>query len=117
MGSVLASGRTDAQGVAQYSVPGVAESKVSDSTRITTVALRGDDEAVVERNAYNDEKNSAYVVHAYTDRTVYRPGQRIYFKGIVRRKRDVDYKTAATAWDAPAPAEWPALYRACRTNR
>ncbi len=106
-GQVLASGHTDAQGVAQYSVPGVAESQVSDSTRITTVALRGDDEAVVERNAYNDEKNSAYAVHAYTDRTVYRPGQRIYFKGIARRKRDVDYKTAATAWDAPAPANGP----------
>ena len=101
-GRVVGSGRTDARGVTQYSVPNVAESEVSDSTRIMTVALRGDDEAVVQRNAYNDEeKNSTYAVHAYTDRTVYRPGQRISFKGIARKRRDIDYKGAAGALDAP----------------
>ena len=102
-GRVVASGRTDAQGVAQYNVPNVAESDVSDSTRITTVAVQGDDEAVVERNAYNDETDSAFVVHAYTDRTVYRPGQRIYFKGIARRRQDTDYHAGAANWEAQEP--------------
>ncbi len=106
-GRVVASGRTDAQGVAQYSVPNLGESEVSASTRLMTVALRGDDEAVVQRNATNDEKNNAYVVHAYTDRTVYRPGQRISFKGIARKRREVDYKAAAGSWDAPDSSNAP----------
>ena len=40
-------GATDARGVAQITVPAVKESQESDSTRVTTVAMRGEDEAVV----------------------------------------------------------------------
>ena len=105
-GRVIASGRTDARGVAQVTVPGVTESQESDSTRVTTVAIRGDDEAVVQRNAYRDETDSAFVVHAYTDRTVYRPGQRIYFKGIVRQRNDI-FENTARPLDAPAPPAVP----------
>ena len=100
-GRVIAAGQTDARGVAQVTVPAVTESQESDSTRVTTVAVRGEDEAVVTRNAYRDESDSAYVVHAYTDRTVYRPGQRIYFKGIVRQRNDI-FENMARPLDAPA---------------
>ena len=34
----------------------------------------------------------AYRAHVYTDRPIYRPGQRVYFKGIVRAEDDVVYK-------------------------
>ncbi|MBN1217524.1 MAG: Ig-like domain-containing protein [Anaerolineae bacterium] len=33
-----------------------------------------------------------YNVHMYTDRPIYRPGQTVYFKGIVRAEDDVDYR-------------------------
>ncbi len=33
-----------------------------------------------------------YNVHVYTDRPIYRPGQTVYFKGIVRAEDDVDYR-------------------------
>ncbi len=108
-GQVVASGRTDARGVTQYQVEGIQDSEQSDSTRVTTIALRGDDEAVVQRNAYSEENQGAYVVYAYTDRPVYRPGQRIYFKGIVRRRKEEGAQSAAdgsgVAPDAPLPPD------------
>ncbi len=53
-------------------------------TRITTVVVRGDDEAVINKDYYRNEDAGGFVVHAYTDRPIYRPGQHIFFKDIVR---------------------------------
>lgn len=33
-----------------------------------------------------------YNIHIYTDRPIYRPGQTIYFKGIIRAEDDVDFR-------------------------
>ncbi|MBN1992121.1 MAG: Ig-like domain-containing protein [Anaerolineae bacterium] len=33
-----------------------------------------------------------YNVHMYTDRPIYRPGQTVYFKGVVRAEDDVDFR-------------------------
>jgi alpha-2-macroglobulin len=38
-----------------------------------------------------DTYPSPYRIYMYTDRPVYRPGQPVHFKGIVRAKRDNDY--------------------------
>lgn len=39
--------------------------------------------------------DSPYKIFAYTDRPVYRPGQRVYFKGLVRAERLARYSSAA----------------------
>ncbi|HLI47148.1 MAG TPA: MG2 domain-containing protein [Chthonomonas sp.] len=51
------------------------------------VAQRGNDEVVVKGVHYYSGRNGLYTVCTYTDRPLYRPGQTIYFKGIVRRSR------------------------------
>jgi uncharacterized protein YfaS (alpha-2-macroglobulin family) len=33
-----------------------------------------------------------FVTHIYTDRPIYRPGQKVYFKGVIRSDDDVDYR-------------------------
>jgi hypothetical protein len=37
------------------------------------------------------ENKSTYTVHFFTDRAIYRPGQRVYFKGIVTEQRGPDF--------------------------
>lgn len=48
-------------------------------------AALGPDEASAGGAYYGSERGGSYVVAAYTDRPIYRPGQRIHYKGIVRR--------------------------------
>ncbi|GIV15669.1 MAG: hypothetical protein KatS3mg022_1104 [Armatimonadota bacterium] len=38
------------------------------------------------------EESSRYVNYLFTDRPVYRPGQKVYFKGIVRERAENDYR-------------------------
>src|SRR5262249_52745363 len=64
---------------------------------ITIVASRGEDEAVVGQNEYRNEENGEFAVHSYTDRPIYRPGQLIYYKSIVRRKLE-----SAARYSVPA---------------
>src|SRR5205807_8206941 len=81
-GKIVAQGRTDSQGLAQLTVP-KSEDRES---QLFLVAMRGEDEAVVNREYYGSEENqNAYTLAAYTDRPIYRPGQTILYKGIVRR--------------------------------
>ncbi len=42
-------------------------------------------------NLNSDYGASPYVSYLYTDRPIYRPGQTVYFKGILRRDDDADY--------------------------
>src|SRR5262249_16954660 len=41
------------------------------------------------RDYYRNEGEGQYALHAYTDRPIYRPGQRIYFKGIARHRNEL----------------------------
>ncbi|MBN1249999.1 MAG: hypothetical protein JXC32_20210, partial [Anaerolineae bacterium] len=43
----------------------------------------------------SDYGNSRYMGYLYTDRPIYRPGQTVYFKGIVREDNDADYAIPA----------------------
>jgi uncharacterized protein YfaS (alpha-2-macroglobulin family) len=113
-GTVVAQARTDAQGLASLTLPqtaprrhvGGAEGDESDDTadaaKITTLAIRGDDEAIITRDYFRNEDAGNFVVHAYTDRTIYRPGQRIAYKGIVRRIRDMEAVDPAQRYAVPA---------------
>ncbi|HZT43686.1 MAG TPA: MG2 domain-containing protein [Chthonomonadaceae bacterium] len=92
-GKAAAQGQTDARGLTTLTLPaekphhpaGNSEESGPDETHYFIIASRGTDEAVLNNAVYQSEEAGAYVVHAYTDRPIYRPGQRIYFKGIARR--------------------------------
>ena len=89
-GKIVASATSDANGVAGLTVPDGSDPE-ADKRRPLTVSIRGEDEAVLSRNGNFYETGGAYVVHAYTDRTIYRPGDTISYKAIVRHKNGVSY--------------------------
>lgn len=117
-GTVVAQSRTDAQGLASLAIPQTAPRRHgagaeggdegddggdnADAAKITTLAIRGDDEAIITRDYFRNEDAGNFVVHAYTDRTIYRPGQRIAFKGIVRRIKDIDAVKPTQRYAVPA---------------
>jgi uncharacterized protein YfaS (alpha-2-macroglobulin family) len=97
-GRVVAQGQTDGRGLSELTLPTKRHPRQmsgdegndeggsgGDWTRTLTVATRGEDEAIVAGNSYENEAEGEFVLQAYTDRPIYRPGQRIYFKGIARR--------------------------------
>ena len=71
---------TDAEGLATLSMPQSGDGK------IIAIAQRGDEEAVLDRELYGEENSGNVVTHVYTDRPIYRPGQKISFKGITRER-------------------------------
>lgn len=105
-GKIVAQSTTDSHGLAELRIPG--DPKNSDDAAATTVVARnGEDEAVVTGSHYSSEDEGDYVVHAYTDRPIYRPGQQIRFKGIVRRKLDEAPPPATEGLDSPAGSPGP----------
>lgn len=98
-GKVVGAARTDARGLAEL---GGEPSNGLDGTArkrrgTTEVALRGADEAVVARTFYANEGSERTVTQIDTDRPIYRPGQRISFKGIVRYEAPAPQTTALGA--------------------
>ncbi|MBC8104443.1 MAG: hypothetical protein H7Z41_17850 [Cytophagales bacterium] len=89
-GRVAASATTDASGLATLRVP-FGSDPDANKRRPLTVATRGSDEAVLGRSSYFYEESGAYLVHTYTDRTIYRPGDTVSYKAIVRRKNGNAY--------------------------
>jgi uncharacterized protein YfaS (alpha-2-macroglobulin family) len=98
-GRKLAAEHTDREGLAHLTVsePHPAKNSGDDSGNgdsgddeggtsqsFTTFASNGDDEALVSQSLYLGEDNNSFRVCTYTDRPIYRPGQTIQFKGIVR---------------------------------
>ena len=79
-GKILGEGRTDAGGTARFAIP-----RDSSEFFLVAVAQRGADEAVVGRTDYRFESSGEFTLHAYTERPIYRPGHRIYYKVIARR--------------------------------
>ena len=39
----------------------------------------------------SDRMGQDYYANLYTDRAIYRPGQTVYFKGVVRKDNDAEY--------------------------
>ena len=120
-GIVVAQSHTDAQGIATMAIPQTAPRRHTasadggdggdegddsrdnaDAAKITTLAIRGDDQAIVTKDYYRNEDAGEFAVHAYTDRTIYRPGQKIAFKGIVRRIKDMDAVNPKLRYAVPA---------------
>lgn len=83
-GSTIAQAKTDAQGLANFQLK-----SGEGGSRLMTLATAGNNEATVGQYDYeSDESHGSFAVHTYTDRPIYRPGGRVYYKGIVRRKLD-----------------------------
>lgn len=68
----------------------VATARAEGRSRI--VARKGDSFAFVDTWA-QDEDAGGDTVYCYTDRPVYRPGQKVYFRGIARRMQNGRYVT------------------------
>jgi uncharacterized protein YfaS (alpha-2-macroglobulin family) len=93
----MASQVTNADGVAEFHLPlplrtkrasgGDEEGEDDDfeynSASLWLVAQSGMDEAIISERYFQESRDN-YRVHLYTDRTIYRPGQHIAFKGIAR---------------------------------
>ncbi len=84
-----ASVKTDAQGFAKLSA--------KDSSDVFVVATRGKDVAFDALNEYNFQPNEERHIstYAYTDRPVYRPGHKVFFKGIFRKPAVFGYELPA----------------------
>lgn len=96
----MGAGRTDAKGAFATSF---------DSTRMRVLVEDGENFALLDKYYYSydyfyDYETDSYVYHRdlgnrkiylHTERPIYRPGQRVYFKGTVRFKNRGIYKTPA----------------------
>ncbi|MBB6051644.1 alpha-2-macroglobulin family protein [Armatimonas rosea] len=90
-GSVVAESTTDAQGLA--TLRGVTASGSA------TLARVGDDETMIyEARGAQEDDHEALVGHTITDRPLYRPGQTVHYKTILRRPTPGN----ATAYRLPA---------------
>jgi uncharacterized protein YfaS (alpha-2-macroglobulin family) len=101
-GRLIQTSRTDMRGLSEFNLPNKRATNRSASAgdaeeenggeegprKTIFMAVRGDDEAGLTKYAYSSEENGRFVVHTYTDRPIYRPGQRVHFKGIVRQRKD-----------------------------
>ncbi|HEX8336089.1 MAG TPA: MG2 domain-containing protein, partial [Pyrinomonadaceae bacterium] len=75
-----------------------AESQTSDSYLV--MASQGDNFAISDLDSYyfagagyeESEGGDGLTSYIYTDRPVYRPEQKVYFKGIIRERTDAGYK-------------------------
>ena len=80
-GNQIASGITNSNGVVSFRIPVLKHQ----SDHMEYVSICGKDESAVESYLYSSEGNKSYAVHSYTDRPLYRPGQTIYYKSIIRK--------------------------------
>jgi uncharacterized protein YfaS (alpha-2-macroglobulin family) len=98
---ILATGTTDADGVAKMDVPAVDDLYVP-----RAVVLRTDDHFGLGMTSWTqgidpwqfgqnyDFYPQRYRVYLYTDRPIYRPDQPVYFRGVIRLRDDVTYTPA-----------------------
>jgi hypothetical protein len=93
--NVLVQGNTDADGVIYFEdIKNIAYAKTLDSNVVAYTSERwgsgvSPGEFGVWMDYYREENKP--VVYVYTDRPIYRPGQEVSFKGILRYDDDLDY--------------------------
>lgn len=108
----VGSGKTDSRGILSLPVPAGLHVETG-----TVVARSGESFAFVS-STMSSSPSSENVVYAYTERPVYRPGQTVYYRGIVRTRADEQYRVPK-----PQPVTVEArdvndtlVYRAVRTT-
>ncbi len=102
-GEKIREGRTDGNGQYRVTIPADSEpmlvsARVDKSGLAGDVALAGLDGSWYSSYPYNHYDSSdslpggqPYLVYTYTERPIYRPGQTVNFKSIVRKDDDVRY--------------------------
>ncbi|MBC7082709.1 MAG: VanW family protein [Firmicutes bacterium] len=85
-GKEVGSGTTGRDGLWVLNAPGLPKG-------LSVVGIAGESFAQVTSSYYWED--SRYKAYIYTDRPIYRPGQRVFFKGILREEADGDYKVLA----------------------
>lgn len=97
-GRELAAGTTDEAGIAEFSLP-----RINEITTPRLAVLQTDEYFAVTQSGWAQGIDpwafgvptswwlTNYHIYMHTDRSVYRPDQPVYFRGIVRLKDDVDY--------------------------
>lgn len=86
----VASGKTDATGICKIDFP------VATGARPARMIFARSEGSIAFLNSTSyEEVSSPITIYAYTDRPVYRPGQRVFFKGIVREFKNDAYQLPA----------------------
>ncbi len=83
-GDAVAQSTTNGNGIAILTVPPLHRGQSSGTSYIT--AVNHGDEALCSNYSGDSNNRQNFVVFSYTDRPIYRPGQEIQFKCIVRRR-------------------------------
>ncbi len=78
-GTETARGTTDSSGLATLNLPSVQTSGTA------LLATLGNDETMVYEQEGSNPENQTLIAHTITDRPLYRPGQTIHYKTILRR--------------------------------
>jgi len=97
-------GTTDADGVARVKLTtprkvweGIVAIATTDEGSFGAASINWmDGIAPWEFGIWSGQANEPYVGYVYTDRPIYRPGQTIYWKAILRRNNDVQYSLPPT---------------------
>jgi alpha-2-macroglobulin len=100
---VLASGKTDKDGLAVFSLPAPKTETDFYSNDVTVEAVSEGDFTLAHSswsegvdpwnfNISYDAYQPDYYIYSYTDRPIYRPGHTVYFKGLVRKDVDAKFK-------------------------
>ncbi|WP_107038289.1 alpha-2-macroglobulin family protein [Brumimicrobium mesophilum] len=84
----LKSGKTDENGLFIHSTGD--NNRISYTVEYKNSMLFGDDYV-----RYSNEEREISRVELYTDRSIYRPGQTVYFKGIVYKGKDNEFEVVA----------------------
>ncbi|NUM73238.1 hypothetical protein HUU40_02640 [candidate division KSB1 bacterium] len=88
-----ATGVTDKNGLAQFAPKLLSESDEDEFGSVRLILGQKDSDFVMsDPYYYFSGEGRQYVVHAYTDRPIYRPGQTVYFKSIVRQLTEAGYQ-------------------------
>ncbi|MBN1248547.1 MAG: alpha-2-macroglobulin, partial [Anaerolineae bacterium] len=93
-GTALASAMTDADGLARFSLDTTNDVYVVAQEPFVLAGTAWDWSTGISPWDFGLESEAAYPhhrAHVYTDRPIYRPGQTVYFRGVVRMEDDVQY--------------------------
>ena len=84
---LLIEAKSDKNGLVKLDLP---QDKASDSN--LTIVARSNNSTAFVSTWYNANSSSNALIYSYTERPVYRPGQTVFFKGIIRRTENGTYK-------------------------
>jgi uncharacterized protein YfaS (alpha-2-macroglobulin family) len=93
-GTLLTSATTDADGLARFSLDTTSDVYVVSQEPFVLTGTAWDWSSGISPWDFGLESETAYPhhrAHIYTDRPIYRTGQTVYFRGVVRMEDDVQY--------------------------